>query len=65
MIVHALIGPMAGEISPNIMFFKNNQKECGRLRMGAHGCGYRTTRGHEAKIDGQDMFCRCGHVKQK
>ena len=50
------LGPMAGEISPNIMFFKNSQKG---VRMDSHGCemdsygcgGLRGTRGQENKAN--------------
>ena len=37
------LGPMAGEISPDIMFFKKSKKTCtdgsGWVYMGSHGCG--------------------------
>ena len=37
------LGPMAGEISPDIMFFKKSKKTCtdgsGWMYMGSHGCG--------------------------
>ena len=32
---------------------------------GVFARGNGKTRGNEAKIGGQDMFCRCGHEQQK
>ena len=47
------LGPMAGEISPNIMFCKNIQKKCtddsGWVSMGLNGCGGMQGHGQEQK----------------
>ena len=76
MVVQALIWDLwSGKFPQTSCFAKNKQKGSGRLRMGAHGFawvqwnvfarGDRKTRGNEAKIGDQDMFCRCGHGQQK
>ena len=61
------LGPMAGEISPDIMFFKKSKKNMhGWLGMGVHGFAWlrwgarirreAKTRGNEAQMDEKDII---------
>ena len=68
------LGPMAGEISPNIMFCQTKAKwaqtapdGCAGVRMGAIGCiftGKQENKEKWGKTSDQGIFCTCGHGQE-